>query len=108
LSYIGFALGRSPNSVLYGCDHQNRRKKRKAKPTPGGSEKVSIKAGARGSALSRELVEGRAQQVATSEILRMIALSPGNLQSVMDVIAESAARFCETDDALVRPLDEDR
>ena len=58
--------------------------------------------------LRRERDERAEQQVATSEILRMIARSPGDLQAVMDAIAESAARLCEADDALVRRLDGDR
>ena len=58
--------------------------------------------------LRRERDERAEQQIATSEILRMIARSPGDLQAVMDAIAESAARLCEADDALVRRLDGDR
>ncbi|HEX5022561.1 MAG TPA: histidine kinase, partial [Candidatus Binatia bacterium] len=38
----------------------------------------------------------------------MIARSPGDLQSIMDVIAEKAAQLCEADDALVRRLEGDR
>ena len=59
-------------------------------------------------AQAREIREGVEQQAATSEILRMIARSPGDLQSIMDVIAEKAAQLCEADDALVRRLEGDR
>jgi len=58
-------------------------------------------------AQAREIREGAEQQTATSEILRMIARSPGDLQSVMDTIAENAARLCDADDAVVRRVDGD-
>ena len=52
-------------------------------------------------AQAREIREGAEQQAATSEILRMIARAPADLQSVMDTIAESAARLCDAKDALI-------
>ncbi|HYA28391.1 MAG TPA: GAF domain-containing protein, partial [Acidobacteriota bacterium] len=58
--------------------------------------------------LRRELAEAREQQSATSDILRMIARSPGDLHSVMDAIAEKAAQLCGAADALVRRLEGER
>jgi GAF domain-containing protein len=57
---------------------------------------------------AQEIREGVEQQTATSEILRMIARAPGDLQSVMDTIAENAARLCDADDVVVRRVDGDR
>src|SRR5688572_9344123 len=52
-------------------------------------------------AQAREIREGQEQQAATGEILRMIARAPADFQSVMDTIAESAARLCDAKDALI-------
>ena len=48
-----------------------------------------------------ELSESVSQQAATSEILRIIAGSPANPQAILDAVAESAARLCEANDALI-------
>ena len=55
--------------------------------------------------LRRALDESLEREAATSEILRMIAKSPAELQSVMDAIAENAARLCDANDVLVRRID---
>src|SRR5262249_18693739 len=38
---------------------------------------------------------------ATSDILRMVARSPADLQSVLDAIAERAASLCDAEDAVI-------
>ena len=55
--------------------------------------------------LRRERDESLEREAATSDILRMIASSPMDLQSVLDGIAERAAKLCEAEDAAVFRVD---
>jgi len=48
---------------------------------------------------NRDLTESLEQQTATSEILRVIASSPTDLQAVLDQIARSAVQLCTAADA---------
>ena len=58
--------------------------------------------------LGRELQDGKRQRsedleqkTATSDILRVIASSPADIQPVLNVVAENAARLCDAADAQI-------
>src|SRR5919108_5952781 len=52
-----------------------------------------------------ELTEALAQQAATSDILRLIASSPTDVQPVFDAIATSAVTLCEAENGGVYRFD---
>jgi signal transduction histidine kinase/putative methionine-R-sulfoxide reductase with GAF domain len=56
---------------------------------------------------NRQLTEALEQQTATSEILRVIASSPTDIQPVLDTVAANAARLCDASDAVVFRIERD-
>ncbi len=56
-------------------------------------------------AQAREIREGAEQQVATSEILRMIAKAPGDLQSVLDTLLANAVKLSGATQGHIRQFD---
>src|SRR5262245_14281232 len=55
----------------------------------------------------RELAEASEREGATGNILRVISSSPNDLQPVLDVVAENAARLCAANDALMLRVEGD-
>jgi serine phosphatase RsbU (regulator of sigma subunit) len=56
---------------------------------------------------ARELSEALQQKTAISEILRAISSSPANVQSILDTVAENAARLCDVTNAEILQVEGD-
>src|SRR3984893_16654775 len=56
----------------------------------------------------KQLAEALEQQTATSEILRTVAHSSADIQSVLDAVCQSAARLCQAYDSSIWRPDGDR
>ena len=56
---------------------------------------------------TRDLTEALEQRTAMSEILRVISSSPTELQSALDSLVTSAARFCSAEDVSIHRLEGD-
>jgi DNA repair ATPase RecN len=79
------------------------------KRNPSASELIQLKEELRRvteklEARESELGEALERQAATSEILRVIASAPTDIQPVLDAVVESAARLCEATDGLIARL----
>ena len=59
------------------------------------------------SRLTRERDEALDQQTAMAEVLRVISSSPTNIQAVLDMVGENAARLCDANNVVIWRLDGD-
>src|SRR6185436_19927979 len=80
-------------------------KKSKAKQRRPAVKKFPPKQAENIQSLRRERDELLERETATSGILRMIASTPADLQTVLDAIAERAAKLCDAADAVVWRVD---
>ena len=80
-------------------------KKSQPKPRRPSPKKADAKLLRENKELRRERDESLEREAATSDILRMIARSPAELQPVLDEIAERAARLCDAEDAAIFRVD---
>ena len=58
--------------------------------------------------LTRELEAALEQQIAMAEVLRVISSSPTNIEAVLDMVSENAARLCDANNCVICSLEGDR
>jgi len=58
--------------------------------------------------LTRELEAALEQQTAMAEVLRVISSSPTNIEVVLDMVSENAARLCDANNCVICRLEGDR
>ena len=75
-------------------------KKRRAAPRPSLAQLIR-----ENQELSRERDAWLEREAATGDILRMIARAPADIQTVLDGIAERAAKLCDAEDAAIFRVD---
>ena len=80
-------------------------KKSKPKPRAKSASASIAKLKKTVAAQAREIREGAEQQAATSEILRMIAKTPGDLQSVLDTLLANAVKLSGATQGHIRQFD---
>src|SRR5262249_54919153 len=78
----------------------------KKKKSPRASELSQLKKELK--RVTEQLESRDREQTATGEILRVIASSPTDLQSVLDTVAANAARLCDSTDAAIWRADGDQ